>query len=173
MIYRKCLLSYRHCRIGPDGGTTKQAYMDEYAPEFDLLGDIDGIVMTSRSAAVGFAFDPAQPLSTNMENFYFPTNPRTGKNRRFHSFCQVEGLSLTSNGVTLSTAAISNIRNRIEQATDWFERNDPNLTAWMVLNSEGLFNPIRDAWIARANDWQWFSSRFIDFVQRNLTAEGP
>lgn len=156
----------------PRGGTTKQAYMDEYSPDFDLMGDIDGIVMTSTSSAAGFVFDPATPLSSNLNRFYFPTGAREGKNRRFHGFCQMEGFGLEADGVTLNAAAISNIRSRVQLNADWFQRNDPNLTAWMVLNSEGLINPIRDAWIARANDWTWFASRFIDFVQRNLTAEG-
>jgi len=156
----------------PSGGTTKQNYMDEYAPESDLIADVDGVVMTSRTGTTGFAFDPSASLSSNLRRFYFPTAAREGKNRRFHGFCAVEGFGLAPDGLALSRAASGAIDNRVQLNTDWFERNDPNLVTWVAMNSEGLINPIRDAWIDRANDWHWFSERFRDFVQRNLRTEG-
>jgi hypothetical protein len=156
----------------PDRGTTKQAYMDEYAPEWDLLADIDGIVMTSNTRSHGFVFDSSASLSSNLQRYYYPTEARQGSNRRFHSFCTIEGFTLQGDGVTLSPDAIDNINERVRLNTDWFERNDPNLLTWVTTQSGGLINPIRDAWIDRANDWRWFAERFIDFIQRNLISEG-
>jgi hypothetical protein len=176
----------------PTGGTTKQNYMDEFSPESDMIGDVDGVAMTSRSATAGFAFDPTAALSNNLERFYFPTNPREGKNRRFHTFCSVLGLGLEPDGVTLSAAAIARIDNRIKQFADWYTANDPNVQAWMALHapptpsmgggafgggfggsSLPVYDPIWSDWVARANDWHWFAEKFRDFVQRNLRAEGP
>ena len=172
----------------PTGGTTKQNYMDEFSPESDMIGDVDGVAMTSRSAAAGFVFDPTASLSNNLERFYFPTNPREGKNRRFHTFCAVLGFGLEPDGVTLSAAAIATIDTRIKQFADWYAANDPNITAWMMLHSPStssmgggafagpslpVYDPIWAEWTARANDWHWFAEKFRDFVQRNLRAEGP
>lgn len=171
----------------PNGGTTMQNYMDEYSPEFDLIGDVDGVAMTSTSSSFGFVFNAAQPLSDNLERFYFPSAPREGKNRRYHTFCAVLGFSLEPDGVTLSNSATTAIDNRIHSFADWFIANDPNIQTWMQLNSPppvaggGLggmstiptYNPIWGEWIRRANDWRWFSQKFRTFVQRNLTAEGP
>jgi uncharacterized protein DUF4157 len=172
----------------PTGGTTKQNYMDEFSPESDMIGDIDGVVMTSRSAATGFVFDPTTPLSSNLERFYYPTNPREGKNRRFHSFCAILGFALEPDGVTLTTTANTAIDNRIKAFADWFGANDPNLLAWVQINSPPsvsslggpgsfgsapIYNPIWSEWTSRGSDWRWFAAKFRDFVQRNLSAEGP
>ena len=171
----------------PTGGTTKQNYLDEFSPESDMIGDVDGVAMTSTSAAAGFAFDRTASLSDNLERFYYPTNPREGKNRRFHTFCSVLGFGLDADGVTLSSAAVTAIDNRIKAFADWFTANDPNIQTWMVLHSTSgtptfggglgaplpVYDPIWGEWIARANDWRWFAEKFRDFVQRNLRAEGP
>ncbi len=155
----------------PKGGTTMQNYMDEFAPEFDLIADVDAVAMTSTSAVAGFMFDPSRPLSDNLQEFYFPSAPREGKNRRFHIFCMMEGLALEPDGVTLSRSAVTIIDNRVRAFADWFQLNDPGIFKWLVANSE--WKPVQHQWIKRANDWQWFSQKFRDFVQRNLSAEGP
>ena len=170
----------------PTGGTTKQNYLDEFSPESDMIGDVDGVAMTSTSVAAGFAFDRTASLSDNLERFYYPTNPREGKNRRFHTFCSVLGFGLEADGVTLSSASVTAIDNRIKAFADWFTANDPNIQAWMVLHSPptpsfggGLapslpvYDPIWNEWIRRGSDWRWFAEKFRDFVQRNLRAEGP
>jgi hypothetical protein len=157
----------------PKGGTTKQTYLDEYAPESDLIADIDGIAMTSRAAGASFVFDPTAPLSSNLQRFYYPSAPREGKNRRFHAFCSQDGLALKPDGISLSARAVNSIEARVRLNADWFEKNDPNLLSWVSLNAGGLFNPIRDAWIDRANDWKWFADKFRSFVETNLKAEGP
>lgn len=159
----------------PKGGTTKQAYMDEFSPESDMIGDIDGVAMASGTAAAGFAFDNTRPLSENLTRFYFPSLPREGKNRRFHIFCSALGFALEPDGVTLTAGAVAAIDARIKAFADWYTANDPNILSWMTIhgNSQNLFNPIPRLWITRANDWRWFAAKFRDFVQRNLTAEGP
>ncbi len=161
----------------PRGGSTKQHYMDEYAPEFDLLADVDGVAMTSTTGASGFAFNPAQPLSQNLERFFLPTAPRQARFRRFHIFCAVEGLTLQPDGVTLSSSATSTIDDRIHDFADWFTKNNPSILTWMAVNgpSPGMptFNPIWQEWTRRASDWRWFARKFRDFVQQNLQAEGP
>lgn len=100
----------------PRGGTTMQAYLDEFSPESDMMGDVDGVAMTSMSPSAGFVFDPARPLSDNLERFYFPTAPREGKNRRFHLFCSVLGLALEPDGVTLSPSAVTTIDIRVSSS---------------------------------------------------------
>jgi hypothetical protein len=171
----------------PRGGTTMQNYMDEFAPEWDLIADVDAVAMTSTSAAAGFVFDPSRPLSDNLERFYFPTAPREGKNRRVHIFCSMEGLALEPDGITLSAGAITTIDNRVRAFADWFSKNDPSILKWRALNGPPrtqsdrprkmpmvrAYNPIWGQWVMRANDWQWFAQKFRDFVQRNLSAEGP
>jgi hypothetical protein len=152
----------------PKGGTTKQAYMDEYSPESDMIGDVDGIAVASKSSATGFVFDMSKPLSDNLERFYFPTAPREGKNRRFHMFCAAEGFSLEADGVTLSGTAIVSIDNRVHALTDYFTRNDPNLLTWVAATVDALASEF----VARGNDWQWFSAKFREFIRRNLSAEG-
>jgi hypothetical protein len=173
----------------PSGGTTMQNYMDEFAPESDLIADIDGVAMTSKSASYGFAFDSAEPLSNNLERFYYPTAPREGKNRRFHIFCSVEGLSLEADGITLSAASIKTINDRVHAFADFDSKNDPDILVWMAINSPQagttsgslgigtpslpLYNPVWQQWVTRANDWHWFVQKFCDFLQKNLKAEGP
>lgn len=168
----------------PKGGTTKQSYLDEFAPESDLIADVDGIAMTSTNPAQGFAFDHSQPLSANLESFYFAPIPMiSGQDRRFHLFCAEEGLSLLSDGVTLTPTSISNIHKRVELNTEWFQKNDPNLLTWVSMNtsSGGGLAGGRINWgsvifsrelVKRANDWKWFADKFVDFVQKNLKAEG-
>ncbi len=154
----------------PKGGTTMQNYMDEFAPEFDLIADVDAVAMTSTSAVAGFMFNPSRPLSDNLQEFYFSSAPREGKNRRFHIFCMMEGLALEPDGVTLSRSAVTIIDNRVRAFADWFQLNDPGIFKWLVANSE--WKPVQHQWSKRANDWQWFAQKFRDFVQRNLSAEG-
>jgi hypothetical protein len=169
----------------PNGGTTMQHYMDEFSPESDMIADIDGVAMTSKSSSFGFVFDFSRPLSENLERFYYPSSGKEGKNRRFHTFCAVLGFQLEPDGVTLSSSAISMIDNRIKANADWFTKNDPNILSWMTLNTHQtspsypgnpggfsqLFNPVPREWVRRANDWIWFAQKFRDFVQRNLNAE--
>jgi hypothetical protein len=170
----------------PHGGTTRQNYMDFFAPEFDLIADIDGVAMTSSTTTSGFAFDANRLLSENLERFYFPAVARQGQNRRFHIFCATEGLALEPDGITLSPSSVATIDQRIRLFADWFSRNDPSILRWMAANAPSpllgsqapgplagpTYNPIWGQWVSRANDWQWFAQRFRDFLQRNLTAEG-
>jgi hypothetical protein len=176
-------------------GRTKQDYMNEEAPESDLIADVDGVAMTATSTSSGFVFNPSLPLSDNLEHFYFPIATRAGKNRRFHTFCAVEGFALEADGVTLSNNAVQTIGSRIHAFADFLTRNDPDILIWMsqhagpslsgsppvtpfgggepgLFGSGGLFDPIPKQWIARANDWTWFAQQFCNFVQRNLKAEG-
>jgi hypothetical protein len=166
----------------PNGGTTKQAYMEEYSPQSDMIGDIDGVAMALAPALSVFQFNHAEPLSNNLEQFYFPRVPFIGgKDRRFHIFCAVEGFALAANNVTLSSSAIANIDNRIHLFATWFTANDPNIQSWMLLNSPSSamgmselpsYNPIWSDWVSRGDDWHWFAQQFRAFLQRNLAAEG-
>jgi hypothetical protein len=152
------------------GGTTMADYMREDAPPHDLMADVDGVALTSRSAASGFAFDRARPLSENLQRFFNPAT-RTGRERRFHVFCSAEGFALEADGVTLSAAARTTIRERVRDFAAWLQSNDPTLVghAWERAESTGYGLLM----IRRQNDWQWFADQFISFVQTHLTAEGP
>ena len=57
------------------------------------MADVDGVAVTSKSAASGFAFDKTKPLSVNLRRFFTPAKG-TGRERRFHVFCSVEGFML-------------------------------------------------------------------------------
>lgn len=163
-----------HIPGGPGAlSATKDDYMTEFAPESDLMADVDGVAMTSSSAAAGFAFDPARPLSENLERFYAPTAARTGRSRRFHVFCAVEGFALDADGVTLSSAARAAIDLRVREFAVWFWTNDPGLAGLRMAAGHGGYDPIYSRMLSRSGDWAWFAQKFRDFVQRGLTAEGP
>lgn len=151
------------------GGATMADYMREDAPPHDLMADVDGVALTSRSAASGFAFDRTRPLSENLQRFFTPAS-RTGRERRFHVFCSAEGFTLEADGVTLSAAARTTIRERVRDFALWLQSSDPSLvshaTTWAESMGYGLLL------IRRQNDWQWFADQFISFVQTNLNAEG-
>ncbi len=159
----------------PSGGTTKQNYMDAFAPESDLIADVDGVAMSSRATTAGFAFDRSLPLSENLQRFYYPSGARQGKNRRFHIFCTVMALTLESNGISLSGNAQQTVDAGVRNFQQFYVANDPTILAWMTVNTsqQSLFNPIPRLWIQRANDWRWFAVKFRHFLAKNLTAEGP
>ena len=150
----------------PRGGDTKQEFMDEYAPESDLMGDVDGIALGATSGE--FVFNPADSLSSNLERFYFPaqSQSRTGKNRRFHIFCAVEGFDLEPDGVTLTDKAVQTIKEKVRKQSLWFFTL-PGIGD--AFSGEGLKEARQ---IQRAKDWEWFANRFIEFVQKNLKSEG-
>jgi hypothetical protein len=162
-----------------NGRDTMQDYMDEFSPESDMMGDVDGVAINATSTAAGFVFNPTAPLSDNLHRFYFPAAANQGKNRRFHTFINVLGFTLQPDKVTLSSATELVMDSRIHDFADWYTKNDPDILKWMMLNSQSggiadlFMHTVKDDWIARANDWTWFAKKFRDFVQRNLTAEGP
>jgi hypothetical protein len=158
----------------PSGGkgNAKQDYMTEYSPESDMMGDVDGVALGSTKTANGFVFDATKPLSDNLRRFFLPGKAREGRFRRFHTFCDVEGMALKSDGMTLDSTAETTIDDKVQKNTDWFEKNDPTILKWMMVQSSGGYNPIVSEWITRANDWKWFSQQFKAFVQKNLSAEG-
>jgi hypothetical protein len=102
-------------------GDTKADYMFDNAPPHDLIADVDGVAITSKSSASGFAFDKAKPLSDNLQRFYAPANPpwRTIRDRRFHIFCTVEGFALEADGVSLKNSAKETIRQRVKDFAEW------------------------------------------------------
>ena len=174
------------------GSALKQDYLNKYAPESDLIADIDGVVMSSRSNKLGFAFNPNATLSSNLMRYYFPTKAREGKQGRFHIFCAIEGFALKPDNTTLSDKAKTSIDKRVRLNTEWFMKNKPDIvleckltpiftnlmstqeTEFPIVNpglqySEKTFK----AWATRANDWHWFADQFKNFVQQNLKSEGP
>lgn len=155
----------------PKKATTKADYMAEDAPPHDLMGNVDGVAITSKSAASGFAFDKTKPLSDNLQRFFTPA-AHTGRERRFHVFCNAEGFALEADGFTLTAGAKATIGQRVHDFSHWLLKNDPTLFEYGLLMAAS-----NRYWILemgrRINDWQWFADRFIDFVQNNLTAEGP
>ena len=74
--------------------SSKEEYMNAMANQPDLLGDVDGLAISSRSEPTGFVFDLSKPLSYNFEKFYFSKSSHYGKDRRFHIFCAVAVLLL-------------------------------------------------------------------------------
>ena len=151
-------------------GTTKEAYMEELAPASDLLGDVEGVALSSHSAASGFAVDLTKTLSDNLTRFYFPKEAKAGEKRRFHTFCSVVGIPLEPGKATLSAAGKTSIEKRVQEFAMFYDGNDPNILSWMTINSRNL--SLAKQWVKRGNDWKWFAARFIEFVNRNLAAEG-
>ncbi|MGZ4981625.1 MAG: hypothetical protein ACXWAB_09275 [Methylobacter sp.] len=153
------------------GGKTKADYMQEDAPPHDLMSDVDGVALTSRSHAKGLAFDfdPTKPLSENLQRFFTPA-PHAERERRFHFFCYAEGFALEADGVTLSAAARTTIREKVRGFALWMQSSDPTLISHVTTYGQGTGYGLLVG--RRANDWQWFADQFIDFVQTNLTAEG-
>lgn len=163
----------------PEGGTTREAYMEYYAPEPDLVGDVDGVAMTSTDPALGFAFDFAAPLSANFERFYYPATRRAGKGRSFHIFCAVLGFALAADGVTLTATGAARMDERVRLFGQAYAANDPALRRWALDHvpqapaAGGLENgAVAREWARRGADWRWFAERFRDLARRNLIAEG-
>jgi hypothetical protein len=151
------------------GGEEKPDYMRENASAGDLMADVDGVAITSKSAGSGFALDKTKTLSDNLQRYFTPAK-RTGRERRFHIFCSVEGFTLEADGVTLTKSAKATIGQQIKDFAEWYEKNDPTLLKWVALTARSY--QMSKAFVERAGDWQWFADEFIDFVQKGLTAEG-
>jgi hypothetical protein len=154
----------------PNGGSTKADYMLDSAPPHDLMSDVDGVAMTSKSSASGFAFDKTKPLSDNLQRFFAPAK-RTGRERRFHVFCRAEGFALEADGITLTDSAKKTIGQRVKDFANWMTKNDPHILAYLAVASRSW--NFSKALVERADDWQWFADEFIKFVEKNLKAEGP
>jgi hypothetical protein len=86
---------------------------------------------------------------------------------RFHIFCNVEGLLLEADGVTLTSEAKAMIGQRIKDFAHWYAFNDPTLLSHILYNGRNL----RFAFANRDGDWAWFANVFITFVQNGLAAE--
>jgi hypothetical protein len=151
------------------GATTMADYMSEDAPPHDLMADVDGVALTSRSHASSLGFDRTRPLSENLQRFFNPA-PHSGRERRFHLFCSAEGFILEADGVTLSAAARTMIREQVRDFALWLHSSDPTLINHVSTWGESLGYGL--LLLRRQNDWQWFADQFITFVQTNLTAEG-
>jgi hypothetical protein len=147
-------------------GSDKPAYLLDNAAPHEMMVDVDGVAMTSKSAAAGFAFDKTKPLSDNLDRFFKPA-AGTGRERRFHIFCDAEKFALEADGVTLSSAAKASIGQQVKDFSDWYAKNDPSILTWLA-----TMDIYASEWIKRAGDWQWFADQFIAFVQKGLTAEG-
>ncbi|MBV9169443.1 MAG: DUF4157 domain-containing protein [Chloroflexi bacterium] len=151
-------------------GATKDDYMLKEAPAQDLMADVDGVAMTSKSAASGFALDRTKPLSDNLQRFFSPAQ-RTGRARRFHIFCSAEGFALEPDGVTLTNSAKKAIGQQVKDFADWYTRNNPHVLLYLASVSRSWH--VSKALVDRAGDWQWFADKFVRFVQENLATEGP
>ncbi len=153
----------------PGGGTTMADYMREDAPPHDLMADVDGVALITKSHAMGLGIDPTKPLSENLQRYFNPA-PRSGRERRFHLFCHAEGFNLEADGVTLAAAARAKIREQVKDFALWLQSSDPTLFKHAWARAED--RPYMKLMMKRENDWQWFADQFITFVQTGLTAEG-
>jgi hypothetical protein len=152
------------------GGATKEDHLQASAPPHDLLADIDGVAMTSKTVGNGFVFDKSKKLSDNLQSYYAPPVAKTGSARRFHVFCRVEGFTLESDGVTLSAAAKKEIGRRVQDFADWYVKNNPAILFHLSASSKSMRFSM--ALMDRADDWKWFAARFVDYVEQHLKAEG-
>jgi hypothetical protein len=172
------IAEWTSARPHPEGGATREDYLEYYAPEADLAGDVDGVAMTSGDPALGFAFDFAAPLSANLHRFYHPAGSREGKHRSFHIFCALLDFPLQPDGVTLAPAAVARMDARVRHFGHAYAANDPEIRRWVLASvpqpraarrGGGL---VAREWARRGPDWRWFAERFRALVQRTLIAEG-
>jgi hypothetical protein len=166
-------------RPSPDTGSTRESYLAYWSPLPDLLGDVDGVALACDDDALGFAFDPASPLSANLRRYYLPDGERTGKRRAFHLFCALYHLPLEAGGVTLSAPGIARIERSVKLLADWYAANNVELRRWVFTHAPRAGEPISaesagvlHAWQRNARDWRWFAGEFAALVQRMLQAEG-
>jgi hypothetical protein len=146
------------------GGASKDDHWKDSAPDKDLLADIDGVAMTSKSPESGFALDRKASLSDNLRLY-----ARSGRRARFHVFCSAEKFTIEKDGITLTAAANADIRQRIKDFAEWYTKNDPKVLAYISMAS-GSWH-FSKALVERAGDWVWFADKFIAFVQKGLAAE--
>jgi hypothetical protein len=96
------------------------------------MSDVDGVALTSTAGALGgFVFNPAEPLSANLQRFFLPSLARQGRFRRFHIFCSVEDFALEADGVTLTAAARQTIRARGHGGESRDHDTVPDLPRWL------------------------------------------
>jgi hypothetical protein len=142
----------------------KDAYWLANAPQSDLLANVYGVAMTSKSPVSGFAFDKTAPLSDNLRRF-----SRSGRKMEFHIFCDVERFALETNGVTLTAKAKAAIYEQIKLFAIWYAFNSPALKKSLVVAIGD--ESVRSEFGKRLTDYTWFADKFIAFVQDGLAGE--
>lgn len=162
-----------------EAGMTREGYLAYWSPEFDLLGDVDGVSLACEDATLGFAFDRTAPLSANLRRFYQPAAADQGQRRSFHIFCALYDLPREADGVTLTAQARQRIERRVQLLAGWYAANDINLRRWVFPHAPTADRSSSDVdtaellhiWQRRANDWRAFADDFTALVQRKLREE--
>lgn len=149
-------------------------YMSEYSPDEDLLGDIDGIVIAASDPSKDYSFKTMHPLSKTLSRYYDSSFSPT-RTRIFHAFCAIEQLPIEDDNITLSSTARKSVLNRVRACTEFFFDKDMKIIVWLAKrfasDHEMLFNPFSRVARARIDDWEWFATRFVDYLQSRLSEE--
>ena len=140
--------------------------MDEYydmsAPIEDIIGDVDSFGVYGEYQA-----DPNAPLSTILRRYYLGENGQAGSiNRRWQTFCQMNGLHYTNNGgtITWSQASINTYIERINRfntmyAAGMFGSGWETATFWS------------DPDITEFRHTETVLQRFLDYLKPKVEAE--
>ncbi|MCJ7622004.1 MAG: DUF4157 domain-containing protein, partial [Anaerolineaceae bacterium] len=154
---------------------TRINYWNELSPYHDLMADIDGLAMSATGHPTQCNFDPNQPLSINLRNFFHPSASQ-GRHRRFTLFADVAGITWTGNGSSLNITSAS-CTNIIERQIDLFASG--NLASLIQpAFHQGGSDPIGNLlywrkYNQRVSNKSWFIDRFVSFVQDGLRIENP
>jgi hypothetical protein len=134
----------------------REKYYQKLASNDDMLGDVDGIAITQKPADI-----PADKLSERLRWYYQGLNGgKSGASQRFTKFCQASGFNWTGKGagIQLDAAARKHVRDQINEfAIAWREKG----------GGVPGFNWFHD------KDLDWFTNRFVSWVQNGLAAENP
>src|SRR5262249_19181432 len=145
-------------RSFPSSGSLEKFYAD-LAGDDDMMGDIDGLAMSVDM--------PEEPFSRRLCRYYCGAGAGDAPvKRRFHRFVKAQSISLTSNKV--SAASTSWMRDQIKAfAIAWAYKTNREHGKGRIASASDAEGCIKDT------DLDWFTNRFVDWVNKGLAVEGP
>ena len=140
--------------------TKREEFYKQYASNDDMLGDVDGIAISAAGPATATA-GISDTLSSRLRAFYKSSSGgASGSSKRFTKFAQGSGFQFSGSGaaIRLDAAAKQRIRSQINNFGLAWRRKGGGQTGANWFHDEDL---------------DWFTTRFVSWVEQGLAAENP
>jgi hypothetical protein len=129
---------------------SRDFFWRSFAGDDDMLGDMDGLAMADER------MPDSEPFSRRLCRYYCGAgDPTVWVKLRFHRMCRIQGATLSSN--QLDSKSKKDMRTQILAFAQ----------AWQIKNA----NKNGQAAI-QDDDLDWYTNKFIDWVNKGLTNEG-